>query len=111
MFTRFGFAFTILQLAFNPRLSFSLFNRFGGAVAVRAMTGILGKNALTADRSLNSLLNSSPLTKLKKTDNRKSKKIKELKTFKATRIVESSWLQATSPTLFSWLSKSAAIVG
>ena len=41
----------------------SLFNRCGGAVAVRAMTGTLGKNALTADKSLNSLLDSSPLTK------------------------------------------------
>ena len=50
-------------LAFNPRFSFTLFNRCGGAVAVRAMTSILGENALNADRSLNSLLNSSFLIK------------------------------------------------
>ena len=43
--------------------SFSLFNRCGGAVAVRAMTGISGKNAMNADRSLNSLTNPSSLVK------------------------------------------------
>ena len=69
MFIRFGFAEITLQLAFNAKLSFRLFKRCGGAVAVRALTGILGKNALTADRSLNSLLNSLPLI-WRKTDTR-----------------------------------------
>ena len=41
-------------------ISFSFLNRWGGAVAVRTMKGILKKNALTADKSLNSVLNSSP---------------------------------------------------
>ena len=39
------------------------FNRCGGAVAVSAVTDISGKNAMNADRSLNSLLNSLPLVK------------------------------------------------
>ena len=38
----------------------AFFNRQGGAVAVRIMKGILKKNGLTADKSLNSVLNSSP---------------------------------------------------
>ena len=38
----------------------AFFNRRGGAVAVRIMKGILKKNGLTADKSLNSVLNSSP---------------------------------------------------
>ena len=38
----------------------AFFNRRGGAVTVRIMKGILKKNGLTADKSLNSVLNSSP---------------------------------------------------
>ena len=40
--------------------SFNRFNGRGDAAAVRTMTGIMGKNPLTAERSLNSLLNSFP---------------------------------------------------
>ena len=41
----------------------AILNRCDGAVGVRTMTGILRKNAFTADSFLNSLLNSSPLIK------------------------------------------------
>ena len=41
---------------FGEKITFTLLKRRGSAVAVRAMTGILGKNALIAGKSLNSLL-------------------------------------------------------
>ena len=52
------------QKSWVQKISFRRFNRCGSAAAVRAMIGILGKNALTADRSLNSLLNSSAPNKM-----------------------------------------------
>ena len=61
IFTRFGFAATTLQEFFNVKLFFKFVNKCGGAVAVSAIIGILGKKALTAEKSLKSFLNSLPL--------------------------------------------------
>ena len=70
MLGRFGFAATTLQSVFSDKLCLRFVNRCGGAVAVRATTGTVGKKAFKADRSLNSFLNSSPL-KYKKKSGRK----------------------------------------
>ena len=48
------------------RLCFKSLNKWGGAVAVRAMVGTLGKNAFNTDKSLKSFLKSSPLKKKNK---------------------------------------------
>ena len=61
MLVRLGFAEITLQSVFKDKLCLRFVNKCGGAVAVRAMTGTVGKKAFMADRSLNSFLNSSPL--------------------------------------------------
>ena len=66
MFERFGFAATTLQPFCNDKLCFKFASKCGGAVAVRAMIGTVGKRAFKADRSLKSVLNSSPLKWTKK---------------------------------------------
>ena len=66
MLPRLRFRATFSQSFFNRRLCFKSLNKWGGAVAVRAIVGTLGKNAFNTDRSLKCFLNLSPLKKKKK---------------------------------------------